>query len=366
MKTNILLASLLSLWLTQTAAHGDEDHSKDASKPAVAATYDKPQRLPDGSVFVPKDAQRRLAIRTVLGQEQTLPRTVELNGHVVMDPNAGGRVQAMQAGRIEPGPGGLPVAGMKVVKGQVLAYVAPALSSVEWAGQRAELAELRVKAQQAERQLARLRELSGTVAKKEIDAQAAELAALRARAAALRAATGREALRAPVGGVVAVARAINGQVIEARDVLFEIVDPGRLMIEALAYDAAQVAALEGATLAGSPAPLRLVGAARALRDGALPVLFALGQADAPPLALGQTVKVVAQTRDTVKGLSLPAASVVRNAANESIVWVHERAEVFRAVPVRVQPLDGTNVVATGAKPGARVVTAGATLINQIR
>ena len=374
MKMKKLLACLLALSMAQAGAHGDEDHSGDAAKPAPGIAADKPQRLPDGSVFVPKEAQRRLAIRTVLGAEKTVARTVELNGHVVMDPNAGGRVQVMQSGRIEPGPKGLPLAGMKVVKGQLLAYLVPAVSSAERASQQAELGELQVKTRLAEKQLQRLRELSGTVSQKEIDAQAAELAAARRRTAALSRASGREALLAPVGGVIAVANAVNGQVVEARDVLFEIIDPARLMIEALAYDSKLVAglmdaSLMDASLAGSQTPLAFVGSSSAFRDGALPVLFRLkraGEARDTPLALGQAVKVIAQTRDSIKGVPLPAASIVKNSANENIVWVHERAEVFRGVPVQVTPLDGANVVTTGLKPGVRAVTAGATLINQIR
>lgn len=369
MKMKKLLACLLALAMAQAGAHGDEDHSGDAAQPAPGIATDKPQRLPDGSVFVPKEAQRRLAIRTVLGAEKTVARTVELNGHVVMDPNSGGRVQVMQSGRIEPGPKGLPLAGMKVVKGQLLAYLVPAVSSAERAGQQAELGELQVKSRLAEKQLNRLRELSGTVSQKEIEAQAAELAAARRRTAALSRASGREALLAPVGGVIAVANAVNGQVVEARDVLFEIIDPSRLMIEALAYDSKLVAGLADANLAGSQTPLAFVGGSSAFRDGALPVLFRLkraGEARDTPLALGQAVKVIAQTRDTIKGVPLPAASIVKNSANENIVWVHERAEVFRGVPVQVTPLDGANVVATGLKPGVRAVTAGATLINQIR
>ena len=366
MKMKKLLACLLALSIGQAGAHGDEDHSGDAAKPLSGIAADKPQRLPDGSVFVPKDAQRRLAIRTVLGAEKTVARTVELNGHVVMDPNTGGRVQVMQSGRIEPGPKGLPLAGMKVVKGQLLAYLVPAVSSIERASQQAELGELQVKTRLAEKQLNRLRELSGTVSQKEIDAQAAELAAARQRTAALTRASGREALLAPVGGVIAAASAVNGQVVEARDVLFEIIDPARLMIEALAYDSKLVAGLADASLAGSQTPLTFVGGASVFRDGALPVLFRLKRAGDTPLALGQAVKVIAQTRDSVKGVPLPASSIVKNSANENIVWVHERAEVFRGVPVQVTPLDGANVVATGLKPGVRAVTAGATLINQIR
>ncbi|MGV8893187.1 MAG: efflux RND transporter periplasmic adaptor subunit [Burkholderiaceae bacterium] len=369
MKIHKLLACLLAFSIGQVSAHGDEDHSGDAVKPSAIVASDKPQRLPDGSVFVPKETQRRLAIRTVVGEEKAVARTVELNGHVVMDPNAGGRVQAIQSGRIEPGPKGLPFAGMKVAKGQLLAYLVPAVSSVERANQQAELGDLKVKIQLAEKQLNRLRELTGTVAQKEIEAQAAELAAARQRAAALARASGREALIAPSSGVIAVARAVNGQVVEARDVLFEIIDPARLMIEALAYDSKLVAGITGATLAGSQTPLTFVGGSSVFRDGALPVLFKLKQAGEisdTSLALGQVVKVIAQTRDTVKGVPLPAASIVKNSANESIVWVHERAEVFRGVPVQVTPLDGANVVAVGLKPGLRAVTSGATLINQIR
>ena len=366
MKMNQLLACLLALSIGQASAHGDEDHSGDAAKLPPVITLNKPQRLPDGAVFVPKDAQRRLAIRTVVGAEKTVAQTVELNGHVVMDPNSGGRVQAIQSGRIEPGPKGLPVAGMKVAKGQVLAYLAPAVSSVERATQQADLADMKVKGRLAEQRLNRLRELAGSVPQKDIEAQVAELEGARQRAAALSRGAGREALIAPVSGVIAVARAVNGQVVEARDILFEIVDPAHLMIEALAYDSKVVASLADASLAGAQTPLTLVGGSSAFRDGALPVLYRLKKAGATPLALGQAVTVIAQTRSTVKGVPLPAASVVKNAANENIVWIHERAEVFRAIPVKVTPLDGAAVVVAGIQPGTRVVAAGATLINQIR
>ena len=44
----------------------------------------------------------------MVAAEAELPRSVELNGKVLMDPNAGGKVQPLNAGRIEPGPRGLP------------------------------------------------------------------------------------------------------------------------------------------------------------------------------------------------------------------------------------------------------------------
>jgi hypothetical protein len=59
----------------------------------------------------------------------------------------------------------------------------------------------------------------------------------------------RDALVAPVSGVIASSNAVAGQVVDARELVFEVVDPTRLRIEALAYDAAVVSDVAGATLA---------------------------------------------------------------------------------------------------------------------
>ena len=101
--------------------HAGEGH--DHGGAAAAPSANGPQRLPDGGVFLPKPAQRQLGVRTLLTQAGDLPRSFELSGKVVMDPNAGGKVQPLNAGRIEPGPRGLPDAGQAVRKGEVLAYV---------------------------------------------------------------------------------------------------------------------------------------------------------------------------------------------------------------------------------------------------
>lgn len=103
-----LLAAALALAAAAALGHGDEDHG-DAAKaakrtPGQIATQEKaaaivgdgesPQRLADGSVLLPKPTQRRLALRTTLAAIAEHARGIELNGRVVTDPNAGGRVQA--------------------------------------------------------------------------------------------------------------------------------------------------------------------------------------------------------------------------------------------------------------------------------
>ncbi len=68
---------------------------------------------------------------------------------------------------------------------------------------------------------------------------------------------------------------VIGQVVDARELVFEVVDLKRLRIEALAYDAEVASNVAGAALAvGSErVPLTFVGAARSLREQALPMIF---------------------------------------------------------------------------------------------
>jgi cobalt-zinc-cadmium efflux system membrane fusion protein len=359
--TAVLLLVISATHSLSTWAHGDEVHAEAEAAPVVS-TGDNPQRLPDGRVVLPKEAQHRLAVRTVLARENTVAKSIELNGHVVMDPNRGGQIQASSAGRISAPQQGLPVLGSSVSKGQILAWLTPTVSAYELAQQQAELAQTRSQLILAQQNLQRMQQLSNTVPGKELQAAEAELAALRGRSTALAAVSQGEALRAPVAGVLASSHVLNGQVVAASDVLFTIVDPAGMQIEALAYDPALVSNLAGASLQG--VSLRYLGGALVLRDGALPLRFAPTQA--LPLALGQTVKLIAQTREQITGVTLPASSVVKNSANESVVWLHEQALVFRAVPVQPVAIDGKNVLVTQVHPGSRVVTDGASLLNQIR
>jgi hypothetical protein len=351
-------------------AHGPNGEHLDAPGPAVNASG--LARLPDGSVNVPKLAQRRMAIRTVLAPESEAAATVELPGRVVMDPNASGRVQAVHGGRIEPGPKGLPVAGQAVKRGDVLAYVRHHAEPYALGAQQAQLAELRAQRQLAEQRVQRLEGLEGTVPRKEIEVARADAASLAERERSIGASlAAREALAAPVSGVIARADLVVGQVVEPRDVLFEVVDPARMLVEATTADATLATRVAGASLQGLPeVRLRLLGASRSLRDGVLPMTFAVTPAKpgaALPIAIGQPVTVVAQSRERIKGVVLPAQAVVRNPSNEPIVWIKSGAERFIPQPVQFRSLDSNTVVVTqGLGADNRVVVQGAPLIAQIR
>lgn len=325
-------------------------------------------RLPDGSVNVPKLAQRRMAIRTIMAQEGEHPLTVELNARASMDPNAGGRVQAPFSGRIEPGPAGLPVAGQQVRKGQVLARIRPVAGAIERGNQAAQLADLRANKSLLARRVQRLESLEGTVPARDVEAAKAELASIVGRERAVAASIGGlENITAPASGVIASASILNGQIVESREVLFDIVDPQRMLVEALATDVSLAGRISEATLAESSAvKLTLLGGSRALRDGALPLYFRASGTDLG-LAIGQPVTVLAKLNTRVKGIALPAEALARNPANETIVWIKSGAQRFIALPVEARPLDArTVVIVKGLSGDNRVVVSGTALINQIR
>jgi len=364
-----------ALLAVATSVHADEGHGADkngtaAYAPAGEGGNATPQRLADGGVFMPKPVQRQLGIRTVVAETRELAQSIELNGRVVVDPNFGGRVQSSQAGRIEAGPRRLPTLGQKVSKGEVLAYIKPVANAIELGNQRAQLAELTAQHALAEKKLKRLAALEGSVPQKEIDAASAEQTSLAEKKAAVGGSLSNvETLIAPVSGVISAASAVVGQVVEAREVLFEIVDPQRLMVEALAYDPILVADVGGASgvlPAGGALPLVFVGVAQQLREQALPVLFRI-KPPLPLLAVGQPLKVVAQTRRTIKGVAAPLAALTRNSAGETVLWVHVGAEKFAPRKVRSQALDGTHAAVTeGIAAGERMVIQGASSLAQVR
>ena len=278
-----LIATSLGLLIALAGPHAalageGHDHGDGPAAPSANG----PQRQPDGSVFLPKPAQRQLGVRTLVAAAAALPRTLELNARVLMDPNAGGKVQALNAGRIEPGPRGLPNPGQAVRKGEVLAHVLPSAAPIERSNQAAQLAELRAAKALADKRVARLQELADTVPRKEIEAV-------------------------------------------------------------------------------------FVGASRSLREQALSLAFRAEGPALAQLAVGQPVQVFVQTRKTIEGIAVPVAALMKNPANQTIVWVKTAPERFEPRSVTTEPLDGVNAAVTsGLKPGDRVATQGATLINQVR
>lgn len=364
----VMAAAALALSAPSASSHEGEDHSAPQGTQSLR-TKDVAQVLADGTVFVPKSTQRILAIRTVISEPSVHRRTIELPGRIIPDPNASGYVQTLVGGRLSPPEGGFPRLGTRVKKGDILAYVTPPLQAIDVSDMRQRQGELDQQISIVERRLARYETLapSGAVARSQLEDTRLELQGLRERRASLdKVKRDAEALVAPVDGIVADGAPVAGQTAQTNAVVFHIIDPTRLWVEALSYEA--VPALQSATARVGDKALKLVfrGAGFADRNQSIPIHFAI-EGDVSGVRVGQFVTVYADTPDEQRGIAVPWTSIVRTVTGQDSVYEHVSAERFEARAVRIEPLDGQRVlISQGLAPGKRVVVQGAELLDHIR
>lgn len=366
---NATAAALIVTLIMVTSALAHEGHEH-AAAPAQPIGRDLSQRLPDGSVFVPKATQRILAIRTSMTTDGRFQRTIELPGRIIPDPNASGLVQASAGGRLSPPPDGFPRLGKRVSTGDVLAYVTAPLQAIDISDMRQRQGELDQQISIVERRVNRYEPLaqSGAVSRVQLDEARLELQGLKDRRAALdKVRREPEALIAPVDGVIADGTPVAGQMAQPNTVVFQIVDPARLWVEALSFDALAAATIATAqTAQGLTLALTYRGSGFSDRNQSIPVHFAIN-GDVSRVRVGQFVTVFASTGDEMRGIALPRAAVVRSANGQDLVYEHVSAERFQPRPVRIEPLDGERVlIAAGISADKRIVVQGAELIDQVR
>jgi membrane fusion protein, heavy metal efflux system len=346
------------------AARADNSPARSATEAAV----DLAQRFPDGAIFVPKASQRILAIRTIMAKPEEHRRAFTLPGRVIPDPSASGAVQTTVTGRLSPPPSGFPRLGQRVRAGDIMALVQPAISAADVTTQQQQARELDQNIALVQRRLERLRPIANVIARSQIEDAELELKGLKERRANLdRAPREPERLLAPVDGVVAAAQATPGQVVEVNAIIFQIVNPDRLWIEALTFDALAGAKTATARLNdGRALKLDYQGTGFADRNQAIPIHFAVNESTRG-LRMGQLLTVLAETEETRTGIAVPRTAVVRAGNGLSIVYEHANAERFVPREVRVEPLDAERVlVISGLEPSKRIVTQGVELLNQIR
>ena len=361
----IVLAAAISVFMSADSARAD---SAPANNAATIAAVDLAQRFPDGSVFVPKATQRILSVRTIMAKPDEHRRAVTMAGRIIPDPSASGTVQTSATGRLSPLPDGFPRLGQRVKKGEVLAVVQPSIGAADVTSQQQQAREFDQQIALVQRKLERLKPLANVIARSQIEDAELELAGLKARRANLeRAPRETEQLLAPVDGVIASASATPGQVVEVNAVIFQIVNPDRLWIEALTFDAVAGARNATARLNDSRSlKLEYRGTGVSDRNQAIPIHFAVND-NTRGLRMGQLLTVLAETEETKSGIAVPRTSVVRAGNGQMIVYEHSNAERFVPREVRVEPLDGERVlVISGLEPNKRIVTQGVELLNQIR
>jgi membrane fusion protein, heavy metal efflux system len=161
-------------------------------------------------------------------------------------------------GRIELPEDGLPLLGAPIREGQVLAYLVPILDAVDRTDLQAEVAELDGRIENLARNLIRLRQLGDNAPRQELEETETEHASLTARRRAIADSFNeRLPLTAAVGGVLALRNASPGQIVAGGETLFTVVDPQRLLVEALLYDtdhATHFTSASATTAEADPAP----------------------------------------------------------------------------------------------------------------
>ncbi|HRJ68649.1 MAG TPA: efflux RND transporter periplasmic adaptor subunit [Beijerinckiaceae bacterium] len=337
------------------------------ARPAIASR-DAAQRFADGALFVPKDSQRILALRTEFTEERTFNGTFELPGRIIPDPNGVGYVQSSVSGRLMPPPGGFPRLGTPVKAGDVLAHVHPGVGAADVTTQQQQARELDQQITLVRRRLERLQQLQNVVARSQIEDAELELAGLLARRANLdRAPRHTEDLVAPVSGVIAAVQATAGQIADPSMVIFQIIDPNRFWVEALTYDAQAITGTATARLANNRSiTLSYRGTGLAERNQSIPIHFGV-EGDTKGLRAGQFLTVLATLTEEKSGVAVPRSAVLRGANGQNMVFEHTNAERFVPREVRIEPLDANRVlIVSGIGKARRIATQGAELLNQIR
>ncbi len=336
---------------------------------------DKARRRADGSFFVPKPLQRLFDLRTQKVETGEAALSSRLPGRIVPDPNAHGDVEASLIGRIEAPATGLPVLGEEVKQGQILGYVTPSVGVVDRTQVRREVArltnEIRLTAEGLElmKQFWFVPFRDGKIIQSEMRLEGLR----RERAALMPMLQTQEALRASTDGVISVSNAINGRIVHPGEKIFEIVNPNRLWVEAIAADpdvaktASQVDAAVALTPEGQALDIGFVGSGLALQQQAVPLMFRI---DKPidGLRVGRPVTVaIRSTQKSRSGIIVPHDSVVTGASGLEQVWEHVAPEVFVPRTVKTEAIDGRSVLITaGLTPGAQIVTRGTRLLIQLQ
>ena len=250
--------------------------------------------------------------------------------------------------------------------------VAPSFASIDSSDMAQTLGDIDQRLSIARAKLARQEQLlrSNVVASALVDETRMEVDGLVKRRTDLLAARVRsEELRAPVDGIIAATRVVAGQVVTQTDRLFEIVDPARLLVEALVFDQLDPDAVGEASAAAAGdtnVQLRYLGRSRALQQQYALMQFEV-VASASALSVGMPVTVVARTGAPMSGLFLPRTALAQAPNGQTVVFEHREPEVFVPRPVRTEPFDSQTVLVTGGLvAGTKIVVKNAPLVSQVR
>lgn len=340
-----------------------------------------------GRITFLKEQQWKTDFATVAVAERDLQDGVRATGEIRPVAGREAQVGAPASGRIslvEP----VPLLGMPVKAGQVLATIAPRLSAggdratmvAEAATGAAEVEGARAEVARAERlvadQAAPARSLDEArtrlkIAEARVAGARGRLAQFDAGAAGGNGGGRRFQLRAPIDGTLVSIGAASGESVDEGRTIFEVIDLDRVWLVARVFEP-DVPRTEGArsawftiegyqqpfTVDDTNATLVTIGRVIDPRTRTVPVIFELDNR-AGKLRIGNFAKVVIATGAPRRGLAVPDAAIVED-AGKAIVYVMIEGEAFERRPLRLGiRSNGWAEVLEGVVAGERVVTRGA-------
>lgn len=353
-------------------------------------------------IFIPKESQFLLGIRTAVATERTVTQQITTQGKIIPKPQNIAELFTPHAGRIVDAGNGIPQVGQWVERGQALAAIEQVLSAPERLSVKTELAkvsgelaqaqvEVRLAEQEtglARKNLERLRSISAVVAGKEILAAELEYQKARGKVASARAGRdqllrqrayyqdlnnpgstqlGRYVLTAPLSGVVTEVHAVRGEQVNPDRPLFEIIDSRIVWVESNLYEddlplvrQAKSAAIAIHAYPGMVHTGHLISLSPKLeaQTRTAKALFEIPNRESH-MHIGMYVTLSIPTKRLIKRVTIPAAAVYEQGGN-TWVFVHTTAETFQQHTVTVsQRVGDLVVVQRGVQAGERVVVQGA-------
>ncbi|MCC6774810.1 MAG: efflux RND transporter periplasmic adaptor subunit [Gemmatimonadaceae bacterium] len=320
-----------------------------------------------GVSFLKEQQWKTPGFATAFATDGEVAATFEASG--VLEAQAGrlAQVSAPVAGLIDvSGVADSPLPGQRVVRGQVLAVLAPSLGE----GGGAAVAEARARLREAEDEHDRAQRLYAVEAVPQRRVHEAEIRLTAAREALAgygADAGGRVSVRSPIAGVVAERRVAPGSRVEAGASLFTIVDASVvwLRVNVPAAQAPSVSRTSNVEFQMEGSPRRYVSR-RVVSVGSIvdslsrtiPVLFEVANLDGS-LKIGANASVAVRTGARQRGIVLPASAVL-DEDGRAIAYVQPEGETFEKRELTIVGREGGRVlVSAGIAAGERVVTGAA-------
>jgi RND family efflux transporter MFP subunit len=354
---------------------------------AVGAKLPPADDEPPGRIAFLKETAWATDFAIAVADERELIPTLRTTGEIRAMAGREARLTATAHGRvIVEAP--IPVLGMQVTQGQVLARIVP---QVENAGDRvtlsAEAREAEVQLAAAQSQLGRAERLwaERTIPEKQLDEAKTAVALARTRLDAARGRlgqfdagrsgrTGGRAtfqVRSPLAGTLVAIEVSSGQSVEDGELLFTVVDLSRIWLHADVFEP-DIAKVEGAARASfrvdgydkpiaiAPPDGRMVTIGQLVdeKTRTVPIIFELTNPE-QRLRIGSFATVWIETGVAARVLAIPETAIVDDAGRK-VAYVQVEGESFERRLVNLGIRSGGWVqVLGGISKGEHVVTRGA-------